>query len=414
MLDTIGLTALQAQDPTLTGSGVIVAEVESAPSPLQFEINPVTTAQRDALFAYRSTVGGSGAFPNHVGSESSHADLVAQNFFGQGTGVATGVRHVGNYETDYFFASVILPLVPLTSRVINQSFEFGYHNAAQDLAYDDYIALYHTVVLSGVGNGGAVLTPADCYNGLGVAAYGGNSRVGPSADGRCKPDITSPGGLTSFSTPLVSGAAAILIQAGRRQGVNAVAALDSRTVKALLLNGAAKPAGWTHTATSPLDPVYGAGIVNISNSYADLAGGRHPPAALGLSEVTGHPPLTSGAAIAVEQGWDYRRIESNASDQGVSHYLIATTGTGNLVTTLVWNKGFKAAAINRLGLYVYGAGGALLASSISAVDNVQQIYLTGLSPGIYELEVVKIAGPLGSAGVVSPRETYALAWDFER
>jgi hypothetical protein len=413
-LDVIGLTGLQARDASLTGSGVIVAQVESGPNPLQFEVDPGTAGQPVRLFSYRSTIGGAATFPNAVGSESSHAGQVAQSLYGQGSGVAAGLRHVGNYETDYFFATVIEPLVPLTARVFNQSFEFGSHDAAQDQAYDDYIAEFHTVVASGAGNGGTVLTPADCYNGLGVAAYGGSSSVGPSADGRCKPDITAPAGATSFSTPLVSGAAAILIQGGRREGANAAAAVDSRTVKALLLNGAVKPPGWSHTAAVPLDYTYGAGVLNISNAYADLAGGRHGPVAIGYSRARQHPPLAGGPATPAERGWDYRGISSNAIYEGIGHYRIATGSAGALAATLVWNKGYKATAINRLELYCYAADGTLLASSLSAADNVQHIYLTGLAPGTYELEVVKIAGPLGSAGVVSSRETYALAWDFER
>jgi len=63
---------------------------------------------------------------------------------------------------------------------------------------------------------------------------------------------------------------------------------------------------------------------------------------------------------------------------------------------------------------VYGPGGTLLASSTSAVDNVQHIYLTGLAPGTYEIEVVKYPGRIGSPGVISAAEIYSLAWDFER
>jgi hypothetical protein len=414
-LDTIGVTSLQAQDPALTGSGVNVMQVEAEPGAGQFEVNPGSPGQPVKLFTYRSALGSSGTFPNKVGSESTHADQVAENFYGENTGVAPGLHHVGNYEVFFFYAAIIQALEPVTARVFNQSFEFsaGTPNASEEHAYDDYIAQYHTVVPSGIGNGGPVLTPADCYNGLGVAAYGGASSTGPTADGRSKPDITAPASFTSFSTPLVSGAAAILIQGGRRLGVNAAAAVDSRTVKALLLTGAVKPADWTHTDTTPLDPNYGAGVLNVFNSYQELAGGRNRPSASGLSGA-GHAPLTSGTVTNAASGWDYRGIASSATEEGVSHYRIVTTGTGALITTLAWNKGYRRTAINRLDLFVYDAAGDLLAQSISAVDNVQHIYLTGLGPGAYEIEVVKTAGPLGVPGVVSAREVYALAWDFDR
>ena len=79
--------------------------------------------------------------------------------------------------------------------------------------------------------------------------------VGPTDDGRSKPDITAPGGFTSYSTPYVSGCAAILMQAAARGDGGSgtqTSAGDIRTVKALLLNGATKPTGWSHTSTQPL------------------------------------------------------------------------------------------------------------------------------------------------------------------
>jgi len=415
IMDTIGLTALWAHDPTLTGLGVTAAQVEFAgPGAGQFEADPGSPGQPVALFAYYSAAGASGAFPNSVGSESGHADMVAENFYGENTGVVPGLEQVENFEMIFFYTLVIQTHKPLPAQVFNQSFEFGNHNATQDQAYDDYIALCHTVVVSGIGNGGPVLTPSDCYNGLGVAAYGGSSSTGPTADGRCKPDITAPADVTSFSTPLVSGAAAILIQGGNRTGSDTAAKVDSRTVKALLLNGAVKPSGWTHTPTAPLDPHYGAGVLNIFNSYSELAAGSHAPSATGLSHSRRHPPLARGSAFPMPQGWDYRSIQSASTAQGVNHYRIITSGTGALISTLVWNKGYNRKAINRLALFAYDANGTRLASSTSLVDNVQHVYITGLGPGTYELEVVKAGGSPGTPGVVSPRETYALVWDFGR
>jgi hypothetical protein len=412
-MEEMGVTALRAQEPALTGKGVIVTQVESAPSPLQFEVNPGSPGQPVSLFTWRSTVGTSVRYPNIVGSESGHAGSVAENLYGEYTGVAPGLKHVVNYETRYFYSLVMVPAVATSAQVFNQSFDFGNHDAAQDQVYDNYIAQYHTVVATGVGDGGPILTPADCYNGLGVAAYGGGSSTGPTADGRCKPDITAPATETSFSTPLVSGAAAILIQAGRTLGVNSKAAVDSCTVKALLLTGAVKPAGWKQTTTAPLDPNYGAGILNVFNSYQELTGGRQKPAAVGFS-ASGHPPLMSGSATKTTRGWDYRGIASLPRQEGVNHYLLTTNQAGALITTLVWNKGFRAKGINQLALYVYGAGGNLLGSSESTVDNVQQVYVTGLATGTYEIEVVKAAGAVGKPGVETEGEVYALGWDFGR
>jgi hypothetical protein len=297
--------------------------------------------------------------------------------------------------------------------VFNQSFEFGPHDVAADLAYDDYIDLYRTTIVSGIGDGGAVLSPADCYNGIGVAAYGGESSTGPTADGRCKPDITAPAGATSFSTPLVSGAAAILIQGGRGLGMNATAANDSRTVKALLLNGAVKPPGWTHSVGVPLDRRYGAGILNVFNSYNELVAGRLAPAAATLSGI-GHPPLTTGAGAAMPRAWDVRAIASTPTEFAVNHYLVTTTGTGSLIATLVWDKPYGVQAINRMSLFLYDSRDNILAYSQSPVDNVQQVFIGSLPAGTYEIEVVKAKGAIGAPGVACYRDAYALVWDFER
>jgi len=415
-MDIIGVTALRALAPSLRGKGVIVKQVEAPElSTTDFEVNPGSPGQPGSLFMYQSPKGGSASFPNNVGTESTHADQVADNLFGANTGIAPGLQHVGNAQAAYFYDEVIIKQEAVRARVFNQSFELGPHNAAQDQFYDDYIARYNTLVASGIGNSGPVLTPADCYNGMGVAATGSGaaSSVGPSADGRCKPDITAPADVTSFSTPYVAGAAALLIQAGHQMGTNLSASVDSRTLKAFLLNGAVKPSDWTHTATIPLDYHYGAGVLNVYNSYLELEAGRHGPTSAALSQA-GHPPLTSGSASNLSMGWDFDTVTSNTSDAGVNHYRISTTGTGSLITSLVWNKGYRQTAINQLSLYVYDSGRNLLAASNSTVDNVQQIYLTGLAAGIYEIEVVKTAGRTGAPGVVSVQEEYALVWDFER
>src|SRR5204862_3877198 len=100
------------------------------------------------------------------------------------------------------------------------------------------------------GNGGSVQSPSTAYNGISVGAFGGSSSVGPTLNGRCKPDLTAPEGLTSFSTPQVAGAAAILLQAAARGdgGSGSTTDLsDIRMVKALLLNAAQKPAAWTNS-----------------------------------------------------------------------------------------------------------------------------------------------------------------------
>jgi len=330
-LDVIGVTVLRMATTNLNGAGIRVAQPEANNgdngSTNSWEVNPNNVAQPVVLFAYTSGLGASTSYPNSVGDWSSHADAVGNNFYGLPNGVATNVAHVDNYEGNYFFDSIIsaTPSPNINDPVVNQSFIFGSVPSQVTIAqqqqidsdYDNYAAKYNTLFISGAGNSGpasgSVCPPATCYNGIGVGAYGTSaSSVGPTEDnGRAKPDITaggSPADLTSFSTPYVSGAAAVLMQAGLRGdgGDDTNSAADIRTVKALLLNGAVKPADWTNNPPSPLDPRYGAGVLNVFDSYKQLAGGQHG-CIVSTTVSTGgaHPPTGAAGTVGVLSGWDF-------------------------------------------------------------------------------------------------------------
>ncbi len=436
-LDQIGVTLLRATTTNLNGAGIRVAQAEaSAPA---FEVNPAAVNQPVSLFTYLSSTGSSSVFPNSVGTESGHADEVGGYFYGLPGGVATNVIHVDNYDADHFFNDLISATFPasINAPVANQSFIFCNSDFSHfpvsteqsiDSQYDDYAAQFKTLFISGAGNGGPtnqarVFPAATCYNGLGVAAYGGSSSIGPTLDnGRCKPDITAPADVTSFSTPQVAGASAILMQAALRGdgGSDTNAAFDIRTIKALLLNGAVKPANWTNSNASPLDARYGAGIVNVFNSYRQLAGGKQSfIAATTVATGGAHPPNGATATLGVLNGWDNNSITSGKLPiqfDAVNHYYFdvtnnAANGAGHFIATatLVWNRQKNQSAINDLNLFLYDcANSNLVASSASAVDNVEHIYAPRLAPGRYDLQVWKAGG----LGIVSAAETYALAWAF--
>ena len=317
---------------------------------------------------------------------------------------------------------------------MNQSFVFttGTDTAEQqevEQDYDAYAAKFNTLFISGAGNGGAVLAPGSAYNGIGVGAYGGTSSTGPTYDGRSKPDITAPADATSYSTPQVSGAAAILLQAALRGDAGAGTAsdaADARTLKALLFNGAVKPADWaTGGPTQPLDPRYGAGILNVNNSYLNLKAGE----VVVSGSLSGAAQVASGGTyLPQEEGWELTSIANPKIGlqylTETNYYefdLPATAESFTLTSTLTWwwqtyvKNHVTYSGINNLDLYLFDMDtNRRTALSNSSVDNVEQIYQTGLLPGRYELEVVKNGGSaLGSAGLVSQADTYALAFDFE-
>ncbi|MDB5353859.1 MAG: hypothetical protein JWN24_312 [Phycisphaerales bacterium] len=430
-LDTIGVTQLRAIDATLIGTGISVAQVEAAGTNAAFEVNPLIVGQPVSLFTYTGTGGVTvaGTFPNGAGIESSHANTVAGNFYGTAAGVAPGVQHVYNYDAGYFYDTLISGNLQISGTIVNQSFNFpGQTVAGQqqiDQNYDNYAFNHGTLFISSVGNGGQVNAPSTSYNGIGVADYGGFSSVGPTVDnGRSKPDITVPESETSWATPYVSGTAALLAQAGARgdggAGTNSVA-IDPRVIKTLLINGAVKPADWTHTPTAPLDIRYGGGIVNAYNSYNLLHAGKHT---FSSANTTGSLVGTAQANITGVQdpnaGWDFTTITSTTASDAVNHYVFhpkvaAGVSSYVLTATLTWERHANESSINNLNLFLYDATTSTttpLDKSISAVDNVEHLYTLNLKPGdTYDLQVLKDGGLAGSA-TVSNAETYALAYNF--
>jgi|GEM_PF-4754338 len=119
-LDTIGVTLLRTIDPTLKGTGIRVAQPEAG-SPA-WQVNPTAVSQPPELFTWYSIDGSATTFPNSLGSESDHANAVGNNFYGAGSGVATDVLHVDNYEGNYFFETIIPTGSAIPAKVVNQSF----------------------------------------------------------------------------------------------------------------------------------------------------------------------------------------------------------------------------------------------------------------------------------------------------
>lgn len=437
-LDTLGVTLLRTVTTNLNGSGIRVAQPEAIESAgtTNFEVNPGAVGQPVSLFTYISSGGTTNNFPNALGGTSGHAGNVAGNFYGMSGGVATNVAHVDNFDADFFYTNYIADasLTAIGDSVVNQSFTFGNvtndfqtngvspiavsDQQAVDSQYDDYAAQNKTLFISAVNNQDSVSPPGTSYNCIGVAAYGGSSSVGPTLDnGRCKPDITAPAGVTSYSTPQIAGAAAVLMQAGLRGdgGGDTNSAADIRTVKALLLNGAIKPADWTNNPPSPLDTRYGAGVLNVFNSYKQLAGGRHGYIfSTNIPAGTGHPPTGAANSVSAMSGWDFNTNSSSSTTDGVNHYYFnVTNGTGNAAfaatATLVWNRHRFQTSINNLDLFLYDAVSSnLVACSTSLVDNVEHIFVPKLAQGRYALQVWKAGG----VGIVSTAEPYALVWEF--
>ncbi len=443
----IGVADLQKVNPSIDGTGVTVAQVEASAGYYNppgdpyaymsvFEPNPTNLNQPASKFTYLDYSPTPTTFSS--GQYSGHAQAVASLFYGNtGSGVATGVSAVDVYEADYYYYNVVAngtaPLnsssagVPTWSSpaVVNQSFIWEGADSSTiseyNLGYDNYAAYYNTLFVSAAGDGTTTSTtppsyvnpPATAYNGISVGALGLPNVTGA--------DITAPGGATSYTAPLVSGVATDLIQAAREDVGGAgtqTAATDVRTIKALLLNGAVKPTGWSNTSAtasgSPLDPVYGAGVVNAYNSYENLAGGQHA-ASTTTMQAAGSAVQFQLDKAAIEQslvGWNLATITSSSTQAAVDHYDFSMPQIGNnsydLTATLDWNVQVNQSQMNHLNLYLLNSAGQIVGQSVSSTDNLQILALNGLTPGNYDLAVMKLGGSF-----VSASETYALAWSIK-
>jgi hypothetical protein len=217
--------------------------------------------------------------------------------------------------------------------------------------------------------------------------------------GRFKPDIVAPASFTSTSTARVSSAVAML-----HQSADGTDAARSETMKAILLAGATKTEfasfvdpttnalnPWDRTATRPLDDVFGAGELNVYNSYLVQLGGRYAGS------------TTAPAATVGSYGWDYQDRTSDAAvgDIYYSFEIAPGSSANELSIILAWNAKITdtspgvnftpVESLQNLDLELYDSTdsflGALIDQSHSTVDNVEHIYQTGLGPGVYTLKV---------------------------
>ncbi len=427
-LDDIGLTDLRAREPSLDGTGVSVGQVEAQLSG-KWHTDPSNVGLSSSTFKYYdSTYTYSTGTSYDSALESSHANTVGGRFFADpsGTdnkdGVASGVSAIGVFEANYFYNNLVASGTNVNLEVINQSFVFDQIYSQADQAYDNYADNYNVLFVNGINtnnNPATIPTPASSYNGIAVGAV--NDPVASLSDGRSKPDIVAPGSTAaSYTTPLVSGAAALLIQSG-----NTNDATDIRTIKALLLNSATKPKGWSNATTRPLDTTNGAGILEVNQAELQLAAGQYAPTqdeVLTEADTAHLPPNGETGNVASYSGWNLGSVTNTADSSGppggrkqydvTDHYFFDLSSSDAaafyLTSTLVWNRQSGRSNINNLDLFLYAEDGTLVASSVSSVDNVEHIYQRHIAPGRYILQVHK---PYNS-GNETNGETYALAFNF--
>lgn len=390
--------------PAGAGVAVLQAEANSVASPPDYLVQ----AGGPAPFAGAGAYAGKTFHPQSgVGTAFGHAASVASHFYANDSGAAPGITQIHAFTAvDYMVNRIFATGGPavLAGRVHNHSWVGNFadpaHDAAATRRLDFMIARDRAVVVAGLRNDSAMAgLLANTYHGITVGVRSGSHSLGGSnrdGAGRMKPDLVVNVGLTSHAAPVVSGFAAMLIE----QALSTADADADRpeVVKALLLAGASKDAlpGWRRlTQAKPYDERFGAGEANIRHAWQILDAGRAPASA----EIEARP-----------RGWDYRVWN------GASCWYFFSIPPGALARTfsaaLTWHRAIDlqadAALLANLDLRLHPAEnfsleGQPVAQSVSAMDNVEHLFLRHLPAGQYALEV-------SGAGQAA---AYALAWRAE-
>lgn len=390
----IGLTELRetlgADAPD--GSGVRVTQVEAS------RIGWYFIDETEPQFAGKN-------FTNRGPGDDSpygHTKLVAENLYSTESGVAPGVSDIDIYETTHWYDRYILrsdrsyAAPPSVERAQIQNHSWVAYNDEDgnsaatsqrirrlvDYQVDrDQITAVVSLANGVLDDLPDLLAPA--YNVITVGVTDGehsHGLTGVDVAGRTKPDIVAPSTFTSFAAPLVSGAAALLIQTAE-EAPALLAARRPQVVKALLMAGATKeefPA-WTRTWFRPLDREFGAGELNINKAHAILRAGR---------------PRSGSSQMS---GWDYGEVGG-----GLSRTYTIDVPEGYMLrdisAVLTWHRDVRGVDAGRafepepeladLDLRLRRAGEETpVDESLSSSDNVEHIWQRLLPAGQYTLEV---------------------------
>ena len=382
------------------GTGVTSAQIEALASNEEYLANSTDPEFSNTIF-----VDGTGT----SSGASNHATNVGVRMYGSlsmASGLGRATNPINGYEASDFLinqtnAGTGADPEPFDFDVANHSYilylsqtELTTAQGTNILQRFDFMANQsETTHCVGVNNGSGRATPeflANSYNSISVGRTNGNHSRGETTiygAGRLKPQIVAPS-ATSFSTPLVTASAAILHEAGA-----GTTATRTETIRALLLSGATKDEfpNWDRTTTRPLDEVFGAGELNIFNSYMSFQGGE-------FNGSTTNPTAPVGL-----NGWDYEEQIVAGDDMLYEFEVPAGTRLDQLSIVLCWNMDIIDVAdfspnffvpsenLGDLNLEFYDSNGSflgnLLDESKSTVDNVEHIYLQDLDPGTYHLKI---------------------------
>ena len=454
--DDIGYTRLVAEQGTMMpdGSGIAVTQGEAGGDPPVY-MPDVTIGE----LAGKAITDKSGS--NQANSISGHATSVGQRFYGSSTSIAPLINTVNIYDANAWLNSGYLRANSSSSeprsvsdRVANHSWIGNSSDNSVDLIVvkrvdwvienDEFI---HAV---GLKNATSINLPmlGAAFNVIAVGATDGvHGRSTPALDapyvsGRTRPELVAPFSTTSSATPVIAAAAALLVEVGHampslssapatsnRAGSAIYTAERSEVIKTVLMAGADRV---TNNSTNPdsatpkditdyrvalanqsangLDVRFGAGQVNIYNSFHILMAGEQ------------NSREDGGAGIGL-YGFDYDPAfggAGNGRGSNVTGSYTFSTGSSPVMLTaaLGWNVDvvnnnggtfLGAATLYDMDLRLYDETDGvpvLVAESVSAIDNTENIWVQLEAGKDYLLEVTP------KTGQVAFEWDYAIAWQL--
>jgi len=355
----------------------------------------------------------------------------------------------------------------LTTHVFNQTLpEADIVIAAMGSQFEDWwtrgidsmVEKYGLTVIGAIGNGGNAhdppLYPAASANSIAVGVvdsvnsesletslrhfglpYPEHSTYGATFDERCKPDIIAPGNcliaelneeelykvsgnFTSFSTPVVAGTTALLVQKAN-QDPNLKPAFLSKyrncLIKAILLNSATKLPFWHKGNIEkdddhqvPLDYLQGAGMINAKAAYEQLIAGPQEP------------------GDVKQTGWDLSELPKTQQDARLYQLRVSDANNSIISVTVAWNKHYQADypfqhliekdANLRLELWAVNPNNSqdhyLLDYSDSYNDNIEHIY-TKTDPNYTSYEIIILNSDFESPEKPEQIQSFAIAWNVK-
>ena len=379
-----------------TGAGIVAYQCEAPESGVHYlPVEMLTTPTLLGGKTYYALAG--------LGSASGHAAAVGSVFY-QTAGISNGVDVVHGDEALNFITELDAGNAPpiFPGDVQNFSWVGSTSDSTSLLRRFDFMLNRDgkiAVVAPSNDTGPVMQLMTSSHHAICAGVFSGvHNRGGTVIDGvgRMKPDLVVDQGYTSLAAPSVASAASLLLE---KILASFPTADEPQAVKALLIAGATKKRlpGWLRTATSrPYDEVFGAGELNVLNAYNMLVSGQQ----------------SAGASLErSHRGWDFAPASTSTTKR---YFFSVPQGSmaASFSASLVWHREITRRTFNttlpNLDLKLFASTGFIPAAvpidqSVSAVDNVEHLYLRNLPGGQYMLEVSSDTNA----------HDYAIAWEAQ-